>query len=153
MVDAHTLRERARAPTLHPRHQHRNDINAAALEWTIATDLLVARATKQLAGAGHMVRAAERIIIGDAVFTERAASQAELRVGGKLSEQVLKVIRNEREIGVEAADDVEGKTLDDVETGIERCARLAAAGRPQLSTDAALRRLWQSPRCDPLTRR
>src|SRR6185503_9335469 len=73
VVDAHTLRKRARAPSLHPRHQDRHDVNAASLQRAIAADLLIAGAAEELTGAGHVFRTAERIVVGGPVLTEGTA--------------------------------------------------------------------------------
>src|SRR5688572_20186171 len=119
MVNAHAFGEGPRAPAVHARHQHGDNVDATAFERPVAADLLIAGATEQLTRTRHVILAAEAVIVGDAVFAERTAREAELRVAGELAEQELEVIGDKRQIRVETSHDIEGQVPDGFEAGVE----------------------------------
>src|SRR5262245_20850331 len=119
MVNADSVGERPGPPAFHPGHQYGHDIDAATLERHVTADVLKALAPEHLTRAGHMIPAAEAVVVGDSVFTKRATSDAKLRVHGELAQKVLEVIGNKRKVGIKTAHDVEGETLHAFEPGVE----------------------------------
>ncbi len=119
MVHTHPIGKRPCPPAFHPCRQRRDHVDSAAFERHVSTNLLETRSPEHLTRTRDVLSAAERIVVGDAVFAEGTTRYAKLWIHGELAQQKLEEVRNERKVGIEAADDVEIKVCDRLESGIE----------------------------------
>src|SRR5580704_11493901 len=111
-------------PALHPCSGHGDPVDRASLDRDIAPDSLEALATENLAGAGYMIKIGAVVGISMLirpidVFNERGAGHAQFGVLGEAPEQELEVVRGERDIGIQIADQVEPQMLEPFVTRIE----------------------------------
>src|SRR5690348_2106327 len=96
----------ARLPAFHARRQHRDQIDSAALYWSVTADALETFTAKQLAGARDVLDTDKAIIVAHVPFLERSSGQAQTGVHGKFAQQKFKIPFIEGHIAIQAPDEV-----------------------------------------------
>src|SRR5258705_5001111 len=111
MMNTGLLRERPRLPTLHPRRQHRDNVDATALERPVSADCFITLTAKHLAGARNVFDAAETKIIALIALGERSTADAEFRVRLEFAQEKLVVMRIKSYVRIQASHQVELKSF------------------------------------------
>ena len=120
MMLADSLGECARLPAVQPCRKNRDMVNLAALQWHVSTDGLEAFAPEKLASAPNIFNICKSIIVLKISFTERSTGNSEPLVFTHLANEKLKMVRLERNIGVEISDHIKGEIPHSFITGIKR---------------------------------
>jgi len=106
VMEAVSFFEPLRLPTLGLCGQYCNEIDAPHLNWRIATDLLPAAATEELAGAGHVVGALESLVLFLVVLEIGRSRDTQLWIIRELAYQKLQVVAFESNIRIQVSDDL-----------------------------------------------
>src|SRR5271156_1264186 len=120
MMEERLLPIRPCFPTHHACRCDRHPIDTAGLIWKIASDLLKALAAEDLALPGDMVQPFETVgFRAVARLLENRPCNPKGRVISKLSQEEFKVIRIQRNVGVQVTNDFVCNALDPLLAGIE----------------------------------
>src|SRR5580765_2773998 len=119
VVKTRLLREGPGLPALHPSRRDRGPVDAATLDRHVSADALKALAPEHLTRAGNVFDIGEPVVVVPAAFDKRRSGDAERRVLRELLYQELEVVGLERDVGIEASDDIEVDVIQLVEAGIE----------------------------------
>ena len=124
VVVADFFNKSAGLPALHPCRGHGDPVDRASLDRDIAPDSLEAPATEHLTSAGHMIEVGALVGVSVVIrpidiFNEGRAGHAQFGVFGEAREQELEVVRGERDVGVQIADQVEPQMLEPFVASIE----------------------------------
>src|SRR5205085_9729298 len=93
-------------PAFHPGCRYGDKIHAAVFDRRVSTDGFEALAPEELARSGDMVDTDEPVVVLKAAFGKWRPGHAKARHLFKTLEQEGKVVRSERNVRVEIADDV-----------------------------------------------
>src|SRR5262249_41082834 len=106
-------------PALHPRGEHGGQIDTARLDRLITPDFDEACAPEELTRARDVLDARESVVLPP-VLAERRPPDSEPRIVREPREQERKVVRFERDVGVQVRDDVVVEILELCAPRIER---------------------------------
>src|SRR5208283_3774149 len=87
VMHTHLLSKGPGLPSLHPRRDDRNMIDASAPNRHVPANVLEALPPKQLAATPHILNVTEAVVILIATLAKRCPHHAELRIPGELCHQ------------------------------------------------------------------
>src|SRR5260370_31262740 len=92
MVYTHFLSKSSSLPTLHPRRDDRDVIDATSFHRDITTDLFKALSPEQLTAAPNILNIRKPVIVPTRFFKERRPHDPQSRILGEFANEVVKVL-------------------------------------------------------------
>jgi hypothetical protein len=137
VVEERLLAKRSCFPTQHPGSRNRDPVNASGPVGEISAYIRETLTPKQLALACNVELAFETIgfRVVATFFAEDRSGDAQSRILSELIQEKLKVIRVQRNVGVQIANDLVFEVFDSFPTGIEGmylCREIPLAARRQI---------------------
>src|SRR5580704_4086211 len=119
MVNAYLIGEGPCLPPFHSRGNDRDMVDSTTFDWGISADRFVALSPEQLAASPDIFTIGKAIVVLLGSFPERRSANAKVWIFAKLAQQILKVIRLNRDIGIKIADHIRIQFLGFGITGVE----------------------------------